>query len=482
METLVCLKDHPKQDEYLALHTKWENFHRTHKVHSSNRCEVIEAITCDDAFEGIHPRFKYVVVCKNVTIAYMCLDDDLEGNNTEKMIDITGFLLNPEIDWGHALRYILKLFQDFQYNGITIICDLMNHHTWLTQNLQKIYNATTLCNQHIILLKDYSNHAFTNFLTITMKGSTKHSTPATIYQTDEKYPFYHCQDIRGYGRSTTFITVLFERPLVIHYSNDYKEKNDDDFFDLIIDKKTYAICDCLNMHNSSAYCETAFWNRRLTTIQKLETSFYGYDGKLGVVIYGLKVPAKINYNLCDKCKNEYVMISNNYKHHASIHSVQYNLSMWLKTFPRTVLPAGTFPQRVTKVLLQAMECIPSHVLKTCTQHAYIYLIQEREFYESNRSIYKVGRTCQQADNIIGRLKSGYKKGSLIYGLILCSSKHVNKIELTIKRAFAKKFIKHADGTEYFIGDPWNMLDIIYDTVKSMRNATEVLENTILTNE
>jgi hypothetical protein len=81
---------------------------------------------------------------------------------------------------------------------------------------------------------------------------------------------------------------------------------------------------------------------------------------------------------------------------------------------------------------------------------YIYLIQERENYESNKNIYKFGKTSQYANNKIKRLQQ-YKKGSKIILTSECG-KNIIEIESQIREKFKTEFILHSDGHEHFEAD------------------------------
>jgi hypothetical protein len=95
---------------------------------------------------------------------------------------------------------------------------------------------------------------------------------------------------------------------------------------------------------------------------------------------------------------------------------------------------------------------------------YIYLIQERENYETNKNIYKFGKTSQYANNKIRRLQD-YKKGSKIIMTIECG-KNINEIETQIRNKFKTEFISNKDGHEYFEGDCLKMKKIINSIIEN----------------
>lgn len=92
---------------------------------------------------------------------------------------------------------------------------------------------------------------------------------------------------------------------------------------------------------------------------------------------------------------------------------------------------------------------------------YIYLIREREFFNNNVPVYKVGMTIQKtASCALERLKD-YKKGSELCTVMPVNPTHCLEIETRIKRSFREAFKKHDDGYEYFEGEPWKMIQIMF---------------------
>ena len=104
---------------------------------------------------------------------------------------------------------------------------------------------------------------------------------------------------------------------------------------------------------------------------------------------------------------------------------------------------------------------------------YIYLIMEREFIESNKNIYKIGRTKQKN---LDRLHQ-YPKQSILLFQIACIDSIV--CEKNLKQIFSEIFIKHPEiGTEYFQGNPNQMIDIIYKYLKKP-NEIQVINQEII---
>jgi len=92
----------------------------------------------------------------------------------------------------------------------------------------------------------------------------------------------------------------------------------------------------------------------------------------------------------------------------------------------------------------------------------LYLLQEERFIESNKNIYKIGRS----NNIYNRVNS-YENGTIVYLIIGCNNSENN--EHFLLNIFNKKFkkIKYY-GNEYFQGD----LSIMKTTIINyIRNNT-----------
>lgn len=101
---------------------------------------------------------------------------------------------------------------------------------------------------------------------------------------------------------------------------------------------------------------------------------------------------------------------------------------------------------------------------------YIYLLQEREFIKTSESVFKVGKT-QQINH--ERFKQ-YPKGSVLLFQMKCNNCHDS--EKQILTAFKLKFIQRTDiGTEYFEGNESIMIDIIYQTIKSVSESVVVIQ-------
>lgn len=91
---------------------------------------------------------------------------------------------------------------------------------------------------------------------------------------------------------------------------------------------------------------------------------------------------------------------------------------------------------------------------------YIYLLQEREFVKTNENIYKIGKTKQ---NNLKRFSS-YPNGSKLLIQVICNNCDIT--ENIILNKFKNIFIQKKDiGFEYFTGDVYKMIDLIYETAK-----------------
>ena len=101
-------------------------------------------------------------------------------------------------------------------------------------------------------------------------------------------------------------------------------------------------------------------------------------------------------------------------------------------------------------------------------HNSIYLLQEREFINSNENIYKIGRT-KQAN--IQRFNQ-YPKGSKLLLHIVCDDCDILETELI--RDFKNKYIHRKDiGNEYFEGDYKEMIKDIYNKITNCENIEDL---------
>jgi len=98
---------------------------------------------------------------------------------------------------------------------------------------------------------------------------------------------------------------------------------------------------------------------------------------------------------------------------------------------------------------------------------YIYLLIEREFINTNKNIYKIGRTKKVN---LERFNQ-YPKQSILLFQIKCLDCVV--AEKNLKEIFSNKFIKHPEiGSEYFQGNADDMIDTIYNYLRKPREVIE----------
>jgi hypothetical protein len=103
--------------------------------------------------------------------------------------------------------------------------------------------------------------------------------------------------------------------------------------------------------------------------------------------------------------------------------------------------------------------IPNNTKKLCNQVEYIYLLQNRTSIQTNKSIYKIGRTSQPN---FERFK-GYDKGYKILLHIICDN--CIEIETNLIQLFKIKYKHREDyGNEYFEGDYKEMIKDIYNAI------------------
>lgn len=92
---------------------------------------------------------------------------------------------------------------------------------------------------------------------------------------------------------------------------------------------------------------------------------------------------------------------------------------------------------------------------------FVYLIRLREFIRLNESTYKIGKTTQTPKSRL----SGYPKGTEV--IVFLSVKDCSITENMIMKSFCDKFIQKIEyGTEYFFGDPTQMLTEMVTIIKS----------------
>ncbi len=98
---------------------------------------------------------------------------------------------------------------------------------------------------------------------------------------------------------------------------------------------------------------------------------------------------------------------------------------------------------------------------------YVYLLHEREFLNSGRPLYKIGRTSQSPNDRF----DDYPKGScVVFYLRVSDSKATEK---AIKAAFKIKFKQDRDiGQEYFEGDVNEMIQSLFFIATKMDSVLD----------
>ena len=97
---------------------------------------------------------------------------------------------------------------------------------------------------------------------------------------------------------------------------------------------------------------------------------------------------------------------------------------------------------------------------------FIYLIKEKQDIDTNESIFKIGKSTQENTR---RVKS-YPSGSHLLLQVACKDCHT--MESFLIREFKKLFIL-ARGREYFKGDLFKMINLIFCVVQNEVNPHKV---------
>jgi hypothetical protein len=96
------------------------------------------------------------------------------------------------------------------------------------------------------------------------------------------------------------------------------------------------------------------------------------------------------------------------------------------------------------------------------EYHYVYLVRPKENVLHNENVYKIGKTkLKNPDINISRLTS-YGIGTELIYISQCDN--CDLLEREIINEFNKKFNKHVFGTEYYVGDKYEMMKIIADFV------------------
>jgi hypothetical protein len=104
----------------------------------------------------------------------------------------------------------------------------------------------------------------------------------------------------------------------------------------------------------------------------------------------------------------------------------------------------------------------NNIIEENKNSEYIYLLQEREFIKTNEPIYKIGKTKQECLKRI----INYPNGTKLIIQIECND--CDTYEKLLITKFKKDFIHKNDiGNEYFYGNRFKMINIIYNLLWEM---------------
>jgi hypothetical protein len=161
---------------------------------------------------------------------------------------------------------------------------------------------------------------------------------------------------------------------------------------------------------------------------------------------------------CDYCDSKFGYSSNYYRHKRTCKSAQ-RITIDINELDNII--NNKVKERIS--LLQrdtTLENIPDNTSdETFEYDGHIYIIHTREFYESNRNIYKIGRTSD-----INRRFKEYPKGSkLLFNIVV---KNMNLVESKLIKELSDKMQRKLEyGNEYFEGSINEIIEIVNNIIK-----------------
>ena len=200
--------------------------------------------------------------------------------------------------------------------------------------------------------------------------------------------------------------------------------------------RTCETC-CYSTNNKWLYDAHMKSSRHLRTIQGMETG--------------------ITMHICEYCSKKYESFSGLWRHKQKCHP-----SSSPKTIDVTHEDVQNIIARLNTIETHLVQPPPpqEHPLPLSTPpptRQYVYIIQLREFIQSNTPVYKIGKTKQANTKRLAQ----YPKGSEL--VIQCDTPCCDQTEQAILQLFKEKYTHRPDiGAEYFEGDARAMKRDLYD--------------------
>jgi hypothetical protein len=118
--------------------------------------------------------------------------------------------------------------------------------------------------------------------------------------------------------------------------------------------------------------------------------------------------------------------------------------------------------RIYRIPKQITNISRPETITSNEEYHYIYIVRPKENVLHNENVYKIGKTkVKNVELNISRLTS-YGKGTELVFISQCNDCDI--LERALIEEFNKRFDKHIFGTEYYVGDKYEMIKTIGELV------------------
>lgn len=355
-------------------------FNNNYKITNNGKIEELN-IKLNIKIECLNDITHFIVDDNNKTIICLCNIKNNEIKNKSNYIcTIKNVIFNfkdMHKDILNILYSFLELFQDW---SSLYICMKYLYNQDIIKYFFELNNGITnsMNEYYIIQLYKTQGFNFKNNIKIQVYGNEEHNTKGCIIFHEKMIEFKNEYSMfenktpqkkeRNMRSDCVYYFLIFENPLLC-YKNDVNS-----IYDLSIAGEKYKSCGCNLNPKNIKFCEETHKFRQMSKLRKYEIINNDNLSDLYSLIYGIRLESNI-----DDDNNEYIYYSVKQKYYNISNVYDYEFSRYLKQFTN-------YKNTEVKSFYNLLELVKINkdiieYKEETDETSYIYLIQEREYYE-----------------------------------------------------------------------------------------------------